>query len=141
MSTGTTIAFPHSLREDIEAGTANHISFQILGAGLDENVFKIHLYIPENLAVADQANFGNLSTGIFNEVETIANNKEGQDVKEAELRALGLGASIIQNLGLDQFGVSEKKLLDAGVAKNDATVTTFEGSNIRQFAFSFKKFL
>ena len=138
MSTGTTIAFPHSLREDIEAGTANHISFQIIGAGLDENVFKIHLYIPQNLAVADGANFGNLSTGIFNEVETIANNKEGQDVKEAELRALGLGASIIQNLGLDQFGVSEKKLLDAGVAKNDATVTTFEGSNIRQFAFSFK---
>ena len=41
MSTGTTIAFPHSLREDIEAGTANHISFQIIGAGLDENVFKI----------------------------------------------------------------------------------------------------
>ena len=104
-TTGSTIAFPHSLRQDIESGIANHVSFQILGAGLDENIFKIHLYIPQSLTVGDGANFG---------------------------------ASLIKNLGLDQFGVSDKALLDRGIALNQATTLTFEGSSVRQFTFSFK---
>ena len=41
-----TIAFPTTLRADVDNNKANHVSFQIIGAGLDEDLFKIHLYIP-----------------------------------------------------------------------------------------------
>ena len=138
-TTGSTIAFPHSLRQDIEAGVANHVSFQILGAGLDENIFKIHLYIPQNLAVGDSANFGNLNLGTLNEAQRlIKESKEEEKVSEEKLSALGLGAAVMKNMGLDQFGVTDKALLDAGIAANQATTLTFEGSSIRQFTFSFK---
>lgn len=140
MSTGTTLAFPHSLREDIEAGKANHVSFQIMGAGLDENVFKIHMYIPQSIAVSDGASFGNLNTGIFNEAKAVieASDKPKAEATDASLQNIGIGTAVIKQLGLDNFGVTDKALLDSGVAKNDATTLTYEGSAIRTFEFAFK---
>ena len=138
-TTGSTIAFPHSLRQDIEDGTANHVSFQILGAGLDENIFKIHMYIPQNFAVGDSANFGSLDVGTLNEASRLVKeSREEGTIDEEKLEALGLGATLIKNLGLDQFGVSDKKLLDRGIALNQGTTLTFEGASVRQFTFTFK---
>lgn len=138
MSTGTTLAFPHSLREDIESGSANHVSFQIMGAGLDENVFKIHLYVPQSIAVSDGANFGNLNTGIFNEAKSVIEGNDKPKESDASLQNIGIGTAVIKELGLDNFGVTDKALLDSGVAKNDATTLTYGGSTIRTFEFSFK---
>ena len=140
MSTGTTIAFPHSLRDDIASGIANHISFQLIGEGLDENIFKIHLYMPTSLNIKDGANFGSLQLGTLNEAQRLIKGDTGLDEEETEtkIEALGLGAKVLQGLGIDQFGVTDKALLDAGVASNEGTTVTFEGAQVRQFDFQFK---
>lgn len=134
-----TIAFPSTLRKDIDDGVANHVSFQIIGDGLDSDLFKIHLYIPPNFSLGDSANFGSIDLGMINAVTKIDENtnKETGATNDADLEAIGIGASIVKAIGADQFGAADATLQQKGIAVNNATTLTYEGSAIRTFSLGF----
>ena len=134
-----TIAFPSTLRKDIDDGVANHVSFQIIGDGLDSDLFKIHLYIPPNFSLGDSANFGSIDLGMINAVTKIDENtnKETGATNDADLEAIGIGAMILKSIGVDQFGAADAAMQKAGVAVNNATTLTYEGSSIRTFSLGF----
>lgn len=134
-----TIAFPSTLRKDIDDGIANHVSFQIIGNGLDSDLFKIHLYIPPNFSLGDSANFGSIDLGMINAVTKIEDNtnKETGATNDADLEAIGIGAAIVKAIGADQFGAADATLQQQGIAVNNATTLTYEGSAIRTFSLGF----
>lgn len=135
-----TIAFPSTLRKDIDDGTANHVSFQIIGDGLDSNLFKIHLYIPPNFSLGDSANFGSIDLGMINAVterDTLRKQAKEEGKNEADIEAIGIGAMILKSVGVDQFGAADAAMQKAGVAVNNATTLTYEGSSIRTFTLAF----
>lgn len=134
-----TIAFPSTLRKDIDDGVANHVSFQIIGDGLDSDLFKIHLYIPPNFSLGDSANFGSIDLGMINAVTKINENtnEETGATNDADLEAIGIGASIVKAIGADQFGAADATLQQKGIAVNNATTLTYEGSAIRTFSLGF----
>ena len=131
-----TIAFPTTLRADVENNKANHVSFQIIGAGLDEDLFKIHLYIPQGFSLGDSANFGSIDLGVINTTKALSK-KSGDEANTSDAEGFAIGAAVMKNLGLDQFGTTDAALLEQGIAINNQTTLTFEGSAIRTFSFSF----
>jgi len=131
-----TIAFPSTLRKDIDDGTANHVSFQIIGGGLDEDLFKIHMYIPQGFSLGDTATFGSIDLGVINATKSLINNSK-EEKNEADAEDIAIGASVMKNLGLDIGGSADAALVDQGIAINNQTTLTFEGSSIRTFNFSF----
>jgi len=135
-----TIAFPSTLRKDIDDGTANHVSFRIIGDGLDSNLFKIHLYIPPNFSLGDSANFGSIDLGMINAVterDSLRKKAKDEGKNEADIEAIGIGSMILKSIGVDQFGAADAAMQKAGVAVNNATTLTYEGSSIRTFTLGF----
>ena len=132
-----TIAFPSTLRKDIDDGVANHVSFQIIGAGLDEDLFKIHMYIPQGFQLGDSANFGSIDLGVINATKSLITDKK-EEKGESDTENIAIGTAVLKQLNLDVGGASDAVMRDQGVALNNQTTLTFEGSSIRTFSFQFK---
>ncbi len=147
------IAFPETLASEIDKG-GDHVSFEIIGKGFDTDVFKIHLYVPAGISTGDGANFGNVNLGVIEgmgeKIAAGANaaanssgaldtavNTLGAVVNTTKLEGIGITSAILQKMGVADD--SAKALgLKAGVAFNNRTALTYEGSNIRQFQLSFQ---
>jgi len=135
------LTFPKNLASDITRGGA-HVSFEIIGKGVEISTHKIHLYIPQGFALGDGANFGNVNLGMINAMQSsLAANSKGTKslagVQDAE--ALAIGKAIIDKLGIDDsMSAASKTLEEKGVALNNQTTLTYEGSNIRTFDLSFQ---
>lgn len=130
-----TIAFPSTLRADIDNGVANHVSFQIIGEELDEDIFKIHMYIPQSFSLGDTANFGTIDLGVINATKNLIDNSK-EETNEADAEDIAIGAAVMGQLGLSGSAL-DAAMQEQGVAINNQQTMTFEGSAIRTFSFSF----
>ncbi len=138
------LAFPPTIRESLTKG-GNHVSFEIIGEDIQAqaDVFKIHLFIPPNFSMGDGANFGNINLGTINAVKGMtADDVTGGRVNRTDVtnnEALAIGNAILQKLGVsDDVSAGAATLEKRGVALNNQTTLTYEGSNIRQFEMSFQ---
>ena len=130
-----TLAFPSTLRADIDKGVADHVSFQIIGAGLDEDIFKIHMYIPQSFQLGDSANFGTIDLGVLKATKDLITDKK--ENKESDTEAIAIGAAVMKQLNLDVGGSADMAMQQAGAAINQGQELTFEGAAIRTFNFTF----
>ena len=130
-----TIAFPSTLRTDIDNGVADHVSFQILGEELNEDIFKIHMYIPTNFALGDTANYGTIDLGVINATRNLIDNSK-EESNEADAEDIAIGAAIMGQMGLSGSTL-DAAMQEQGVAINNQQTMTFEGSGIRTFNFDF----
>ena len=101
-----TLAFPSTLRADIDNGVADHVSFQIIGAGLDEDIFKIHMYIPQSFQLGDSANFGTIDLGVLKATKDLVTDKKENN--ESDTEAIAIGAAVMKQLNLDVGGKYER---------------------------------
>ena len=131
-----TLAFPSTLRADIDKGVADHVSFQIIGSGLDEDIFKIHMYIPQGFQLGDSANFGTIDLGVLKATKDLITNSK-EETNESDTEAIAIGAAVMKQLNLDVGGSADMAMQQAGAAINQGQELTFEGAAIRTFNFTF----
>ena len=134
-----TLAFPSTLRKDIDDGVADHVSFQIIGADLDEDIFKIHLYIPQSFSLGDSANFGTIDLGVMRATQSLISDSQKEEKNTSDTDALAIGAAVMKQLTGGDLGggATDMAMQQAGVAVNQGQELTFEGAAIRTFSFSF----
>ena len=129
------LAFPHTLGEEVSKG-GHHVSFEIIGKEFNSDVFKIHLYVPSGFSLGDGANFGNIDLGTIRAAEKLFRNKTEQEV--TDLEATAIGTALLNKLGVgDDLSLAAANQVKAGVALNNQTTLTYEGSNIRTFDMQF----
>jgi hypothetical protein len=132
------LTFPKTLAADVTQGGA-HVSFEIIGKGVEVSAHKIHLYIPQGFALGDGANFGNIDLGVINAIQkNMAAGESGKSADVQDAEALAIGKAVIDKLGVDDsINAAAKTLEQKGIALNNQATLTFEGSTIRTFDLAF----
>ena len=132
------IQFPHTLRADVDTG-GHHVSIEIIGKGLNQEVHKVHLYVPQGFSLADSGSYGSIDLGTINAVERLVTKEgSGKGTEEAQdLEATAIGASILKSITGDSSGAVGASMQKAGVATNNQTTAVFEGMGIRNYQMAF----
>lgn len=131
------IQFPSTLRADVDKG-GHHCSFEIIGKATDTDVHKIHLFVPQGFSLGDGASYGTLNLGVIKGIEELTKKSDtNKTADQKEMEGIGIGATLMKSLGIDQVGAADKALLDKGVALNNQTTATFDGMNIRTYSMEF----
>jgi|TARA_B110000902_G_scaffold85728_1_gene101696 hypothetical protein len=128
------IAFPSTLAAEVTKG-GHHVSFEIIGKEFDQDVFKIHLFVPSGFNMADGANFGNIDLGTIAASTELLKNKEAN---VTDLEATAIGTALMSKLGIGgDLNVAAAENVKNGIVLNNQSTLTYEGSSIRTFDLSF----
>ena len=140
------VIFPSRLAEFIDFGNP-YISIQIFERQNDTTIepFKIFMYQPIGISLADTANYGNFDAGVvgggLNALLTKAGVRSGDDLTQADLVAGGLmNTDLLAGIpGLDAITTTARiAAVEKGVAVNPNTKVAFEGTSVRTFQLDFK---
>jgi len=134
------ITFPRALREMADNGHP-HICFSLTGAQAketDEELERIHLYIPPGFQVSDGANFNSLELGLLNAAEMVRNRESGTKASQV---FSGKDKQVMLLKGMEEIGAGGSTgalaAYKQGIAFNPQTALAFESVNLRQFSFAF----
>lgn len=125
-----TLVFPSTLRQKADDGDA-YVSFVLLKAGDADTGKSVNMYLPPGFATSDSMNYNGISTASARLLESSrVGTIEEQDVVNKVVRET---ASRGGTLG-DVLAAQE---IENRRALNPFTSVAFEGTNVRQFEFTF----
>lgn len=145
-NTSEIIVFPQRLAEFIDFGNP-YISIQIFERQNDTTIepYKIFMYQPIGISLADSANYSNFDAGMVGGgIEAIlakAGIAGKSDLTQADLVAGGLmNTELLSGFpGLDAINKTARTAaIEKGIAVNPNTKVAFEGTSVRTFQLDFK---